>query len=448
MVLDGLASAYMELVQKYVTAFCSVPILDYPKPEKFSNPTFTSELSARWQRVAIQQACGISQAWLTNRQNAYLAYQEAQAHYKAEQLKPMPDPKLKEPKWREGNIPYIRATCIQANVNVVIALTPADEPVVKLELAKPGQFDYWLRVATLEKGKPLYLPVKLAKYHKQKLEGHLPNSSVSLNKRQDGSWWLTLTITETVTTPAPTQTKIGCDVGIVNFLTASTGKQYGTFHGKLATRHKADREKRRRKAKLIACLKKKGLPKEKLPAVSTRQGQRLSHHTKHSINRAVNQFVADHKSETIVYEDLSVATMRFKARAMNAYLYASQLGHIPKQIQWVCAKRGSAAITVNPAYSSQQCPVCHLAHRDNRKRQETFSCTACGYTALADFNAATNLKARADDTELLMCKDKTEVKNLLNARHQSWLENSAARSAVARLVSEPSSFNGRRNALN
>src|SRR6266704_1643350 len=41
----------------------------------------------------------------------------------------------------------------------------------------------------------------------------------------------------------------------------STGKHYGTFHGELAKRHERDREKRRRKAKLRACLKKKGVGK-------------------------------------------------------------------------------------------------------------------------------------------------------------------------------------------
>ena len=42
-------------------------------------------------------------------------------------------------------MPNLRATCIQANVNVVAALPPTDEAVLKLELAKVGSFDYWLK---------------------------------------------------------------------------------------------------------------------------------------------------------------------------------------------------------------------------------------------------------------------------------------------------------------
>ena len=80
---------------------------------------------------------------------------------------------------------------------------------------------------------------------------------------------------------------VGVDVGIANFLTTSTGKHYGTFHGKLRERQKRDREKRRRKAKLRACLKKKSV--QKLPSISSRTGQRLARHVRQEINRAVNE---------------------------------------------------------------------------------------------------------------------------------------------------------------
>jgi transposase len=143
----------------------------------------------------------------------------------------------------------LRETCIQANCNVV-----------KLEEADQGStFDYWLRVSTLEKGKVLLVPLKLADYHKEQLTNpqtgkrRTINSSVTLNKR-DGTWWVTLSYDEIVVMPSDPHTPvIGIDEGIANFLTASDGKRYGTFHGKLRERQKRDREKRRRKAKLQAC---------------------------------------------------------------------------------------------------------------------------------------------------------------------------------------------------
>src|SRR5207344_1672287 len=73
-----------------------------------------------------------------------------------------------------------------------------------------------------------------------------------------------------------------------------------------------------------------------------------------------------------------LASMRFKARAMNAYLYASNLGHIPEQLAWATAKRGMAAHLVKAAYSSQECSRCHYVDRANRPDQKTFCCVVCG----------------------------------------------------------------------
>jgi transposase len=208
------------------------------------------------------------------------------------------------------------------------------------------------------------------------------------------------------------------DVGITNFLTASSGQHYGTFHGKLRERHKHDRQKRRRKAKLRRCLEKKGV--KKLPSTTSRSGQRLARHVRQSINCAVNQCFAEHPDAQFACERLSVATMKYKARSTNAYLYASNLAHIPKQIAWNAAKRGVAALKVKSAYSSQECSVCHYVDRANRPTQQTFCCRVCGHSTHADLNAALNIRHRLGDEELRACKDRKAVNALLQQRHQEW----------------------------
>src|SRR6266700_5914936 len=80
------------------------------------------------------------------------------------------------------------------------------------------------------------------------------------------------------------------------------------------------------------CLEKRGVPKDKLPSTSSATGQRLMRHVKQSINRAVTLCFEDHEGCQFAYEQLSVASMKFKARSMNAYMRASNLGHIPDQI--------------------------------------------------------------------------------------------------------------------
>jgi len=47
---------------------------------------------------------------------------------------------------------------------------------------------------------------------------------------------------------------------------------------------------------------------------------------------------------------------------------------------------------VNPAYTSQECSVCHHVARENRKNRDKFQCVACGHAGDADVNAAKNIK--------------------------------------------------------
>jgi len=54
--LDALAEVYLLLCQQYVTLFCSEE-----QPDKFRATCFTTSLSERWHRVAVQQAAGIAQ---------------------------------------------------------------------------------------------------------------------------------------------------------------------------------------------------------------------------------------------------------------------------------------------------------------------------------------------------------------------------------------------------
>src|SRR6266567_1296243 len=400
--LDDLAKLYLPLCQQYITLFCTEE-----RPNKLRAPLFATPLSERWHRVAIQQAAGIAQSWRTNRAQAYQDYVDGLLDYHEQQAEGNLDAEVKEPTWHEWNIPVLRQTCIQANANVAV-----------LEPAQDSTFDYWLKISTLEFRRQLLVPVKLADYHREALAEKTINTSVTLNKRGDG-WWLTLSYDEGIRVQtASSAPVVGIDVGITNFLTTSDGEHYATFHGKLRERQKRDREKRRRKAKLRKCLEKKGV--KKLPSTSSRGGQRLSRHVRQSINRAVNQCFAEHEGAQFAYEHLSVATMKYKARAMNAYLYASNLAHIPKQIAWNAAKRGVAAIRVKSAYSSQECNVCYNVDRANRPDQQTFCCVVCGYSVHADLNAAINIEHRLGDDELRACKDRKAVKALLMQRHEEW----------------------------
>ena len=63
--LDALAPVYLSLCQQDVTLFCTEEL-----PNKLRDPLYETELSERWQRVAIMQAAGIAKSWRSNRANA------------------------------------------------------------------------------------------------------------------------------------------------------------------------------------------------------------------------------------------------------------------------------------------------------------------------------------------------------------------------------------------
>jgi hypothetical protein len=373
--LDVVAAEYMALCQQYVTCFCAEA-----ESNGFADPCFPSPLSQRWQRLAIQQAAGIATSWRTNHERAQEAFADTLAAWLEEEHPPDAVP----PEWIPWQTPTLKQTVIQANANVAL-FTPSQDT----------SFAYWLRISTLQARETIFLPVHLAAYHQRHLAGKGVDGCVTLLREADG-WWLTLTYEEEIPLQTPPDAPVvGVDAGITHFLTTSTGKHYGSFQGKLAQRHQQDRAKRRR-------------------------NPRLARTVRQEINRAVNELYREHASSQIAFERLSVATMRCKARRMNAYLYASNLAHIPAQVAWGAAKRGVKATAVKSAYTSQECTRCHYVERSNRPVQQTFCCGVCGWRMHADHHAAVTVAARCGDREIEATKTRQELKALLEARHQRW----------------------------
>jgi transposase len=81
--------------------------------------------------------------------------------------------------------------------------------------------------------------------------------------------------------------------------------------------------------------------------------------------------------------------VRAKA-GLNREILASGWGTLVKRLE---QKAPGRVKKVNPMYTSQRCSACGHVSGANRKSQAVFTCTACGYTANADVNAATNIAA-------------------------------------------------------
>ena len=70
-------------------------------------------------------------------------------------------------------------------------------------------------------------------------------------------------------------------------------------------------------------------------------------------------------------------------------------------IEYKAAVAGVPVIAIDPAYTSQECPICHHISKANRPDRDTFQCERCNFFGEADHIAAINIAARVDQSTCL-----------------------------------------------
>ncbi len=71
----------------------------------------------------------------------------------------------------------------------------------------------------------------------------------------------------------------------------------------------------------------------------------------------------------------------------NRLILATGWHQLKQKLAYKCR-----VVEINPAYTSQTCNYCGVAHRASRQGR-TFRCVACDHTEHADLNAARNIMA-------------------------------------------------------
>ncbi|MCP4104761.1 MAG: transposase [Desulfobacteraceae bacterium] len=361
--LDELAPVYMSLVQFYIDYIFDNNLRDAGKFDPV--PETETPLSVRWQRCAWQQTVGIMQSFFSN--------------------------------GRE-NRPVLKKTVIQGNANVV-----------GIQKSETDTFDFWLKMATLEKGKPILVPVKMHKYGKGILETGKLCSGVLLSF-ENGQWYASFVIETENKKPETWENVIGVDLGINSLFTTAYGF-FGQYSDKLRKIVKKSDIKRKRKQKLNSCLKKKGLPTVDL------YDRKTEAVIKNEIGRAANRLINSlPENSVVVLERLSVGTMRFKSRMMNRLLKASKIGYASDKLKEKLDLNRIRYATVPAAYSSQECSRCGYVDKKNRPAQEIFKCRFCNHSENADVNASRNIAKRFGDAEVKGVTDYRKLKPLLLER--------------------------------
>jgi hypothetical protein len=160
--LDELAVEHRRVVQAYGDWLIRHAVRQPDKYAAIPAAEVPTRLSARRQRCAWQQACGIVRSWYSN---------------------------------ERVNPPVLRNGCVQANANVVV-IEPSQTPA----------FDYWLSILTLEAGKPVRVPLLLDGRAKATLKAfpqlctgvtHAQRAQTRRRGRPAGLRWVALSFSST-----------------------------------------------------------------------------------------------------------------------------------------------------------------------------------------------------------------------------------------------------------
>jgi IS605 OrfB family transposase len=234
---------------------------------------------------------------------------------------------------------------------------------------------------------------------------------------------------------------VAVDAGFTEVCVSNDGTVYGAGFGKLMScAAKARNTKGQRRNRLYSIAEKARERGDEGKArrveannLGTVKQEQLLVKTQASIqvhiNKAVNALLAP-RPAAVVHEDLSHAKFKFQyGAASNRSLSAWARGQYQERLDFKAQVRGSRLIAVNPAYSSQLCPICGFVDKENRTG-DRFLCLHCKHSGAADQVAALNLLARASDSEIQCWMSPSQVKTILQERFKRRLEASEAAKAA------------------
>lgn len=211
-----------------------------------------------------------------------------------------------------------------------------------------------------------------------------------------GKWYLSATCN--VEEPPPADTAggvLGVDLGICNLVVDSEGN---TYTGEGVSKN------RTRMQRLRGILQHRGSKDAKRHLKRLRRKQaRYQRDVNHVISKEVVE-TAVITCKAIALEELK--DIRARATGFNREM-RQRMGNwgfhqLRAFIEYKARRAGVAVIVVDPRDTSRTCSECGYCDKANRPTRSHFKCLQCGSDALADWNAAVNIGARAAMSSGLM----------------------------------------------
>jgi putative transposase len=203
---------------------------------------------------------------------------------------------------------------------------------------------------------------------------------------------------------------VGIDAGIKKIITLSNGiyfkpldlskidakiaKEQTRLNLKLHSRKKGDKVKK----------SKNYVKQSKKVALLNKKKADIKYDYLHKVSSAIAK-----NHGLIAIENLKVCNMtksakgtienpgnKVKAKSgLNRSILNQSWSMFYEMLEYKLLLNGGKLIKVNPARTSQECPLCHYTHKDNRQTQESFVCKSCGFSINADLAASVNVINKA-----------------------------------------------------
>lgn len=392
----------METLKEYQNAACKVSSKQWYQfftTGKFNKYEATllkqveTPLSARYKQTVQHQVGATLNSFISNRKNDFrkvvykssLSEDQKKALYKVNnqnkwfERENLLARKIFKKILSKHNIPNFSKCNMLLNANQIT-----------IEKSKTGTFDYWAKVSTLIKGKPIYIPLLSNKFFDSKEHGTLCKA-LQVNCNREGLLSFSLIKQFEQEEYFPETESIGLDLGLEVLYTTDKGDLLGRNFYKILQRYD-------QQISALACNRQKQGLKTRSPRYDRLVG-RLRNFLKNEINRVLNRVVTLYKPMQIVIERLNFQGARL-SRRLNRLLSNFGKGIISKKLESLIEQFGINILEVNPAYTSQACSSCHHTEKANRPERSKFQCKVCFLQIHADVNAARNILYRRSDKVL------------------------------------------------
>jgi putative transposase len=240
--------------------------------------------------------------------------------------------------------------------------------------------------------------------------GEVRNVTVSMSH---GKWFVSIQTERPVEHAVAQGAAVGIDVGVARFATLSDGSHIEAVNSFRKHEARLRRYQRRtsRKVKFSNNWKKAQAKVRNLHC-------RIANIRKDFLHKASAAISKNHA--LVVVEDLKVRNMSASAAGtinapgvnvraksgLNKSILDQGWSKFRRQLEYKMAWKSGWLIAVPPQYTSQICPRCNHASKENRKTQAKFECVGCGFEENADLVGALNILERG--YRLLACGESVQ----------------------------------------